>query len=354
MRPRFLPPDMIERWRGLQRREIAWDSPFLSPAWSRAVERAFDGIDRGLRVLVLHEAGRPQGFMAVRKGRVTAVPAGAPMAGSEGMVVAADIEPDPIQMVRKLGVQRLDFGHMPEASAGFAHFAKGRVASRAIDLSGGYKTYAAQHNAAACLLKDIGARRRLAEREQGPVVFTAGSTSKADLERLIELQREAARARGETDVFAADWPERLVKNLLGASEPGFAALFFTLHIGGRLAAAQFALAGTRTLHLWLAAHAATFERLSPDLVLLQQILRWMDKSPYDRLVLGSGDAPFKAALATEETSLMHGYVGLASTASLMREAAWRVRRAAEALPLGRISLMPGEAMRQADLIRALR
>ena len=43
LRPRDMSPDMIARWRELQRLDPAWDSPFLSPLWPLAVERAQGG-----------------------------------------------------------------------------------------------------------------------------------------------------------------------------------------------------------------------------------------------------------------------------------------------------------------------
>ena len=50
----------------------------------------------------------------------------------------------------------------------------------------------------------------------------------------------------------------------------------------------------------------------------------------------------------------HGFVGLPSPALLARRAAYGVRRAAEALPLGRASALPGKAMRRMDVWRGLR
>ncbi|MFZ3005587.1 MAG: cellulose biosynthesis protein CelD, partial [Phenylobacterium sp.] len=40
--------------------------------------------------------------------------------------------------------------------------------------------------------------------------------------------------------------------------------------------------------------------------------------------------------------------------ALVRHAAYGVRRAAEALPLGRMSELPGKAMRRVDVLRGLR
>ena len=51
--------------------------------------------------------------------------------------------------------------------------------------------------------------------------------------------------------------------------------------------------------------------------------------------------------------MTHGFVGLPSAAALARRAAYGVRRAAEALPLGRVSELPGKAMRRMDVWRGL-
>ena len=342
---------MLARWRELQSSCIAWDSPFLSPYWPRAVERAQDGVDRGLRIIILYDNGRPQGFMAVRKGAYTAMGAGAPLAGYEGFVAAPDIEPDPMRLLRKLGVQRFDFSRMPASQPGFSAFARGGSASHVADLAGGYKAYASHRKAG---LKELSAKRREAEREVGKITFAAGSTAKADLERLIELKREQSRSDGRPDIFAAGWPQRLLKGLLGANEPGFAGLLFTLRIGGQLAAAQFHLAGERSLYAWVSAEEAPFARYSASLVLTQHIMRWMDKSPYERIDFGAEDGPQAQTFASDEQPLMHGFVGRPSAASLMREAAYRLRHTAESLPLGAVSMLPGKAMQQADIMRGLR
>ena len=49
-----------------------------------------------------------------------------------------------------------------------------------------------------------------------------------------------------------------------------------------------------------------------------------------------------------------GFIGAPSPAAWVRGAQYRLRSAAEALPLGPLSRLPGEAMRRADLRRGLR
>jgi CelD/BcsL family acetyltransferase involved in cellulose biosynthesis len=355
LRPQSLSPEMAARWRELQRRERAWDTPFLSPEWARAVERTQGDEDRGLRVLVLHEGGRADGFMAVRAGAYTAMPAGAPMCDYQGLVAEAGVCADPRQLLKALGVRRFDFGQMLAGDPTFAAYGRGEAVSWVVDLPDGYDAYAQERRAAGVgALKDLDKKHRKVEREAGAIRFTARSSSKADFERMIELKRDQYRATSQTDVFGAGWPLELLQGLFGADEAGFGGLFFTLHIGERLAAAQFHLAGEKTIHAWMIAHECEFERYSPGLLLFQSILRWMDETPYDRFDLGHGDYRFKRELANTQITVAHGFVGLPSTATLVREAAYGVRRAAEALPLGKVSELPGKAMRRLDLLRGLR
>jgi len=340
LRPRFLPPEMLARWRELQKLDPAWDSPFLSPHWPRAVERAQEGPDVGLRVLIITEMGRPAGFLAVRKGPYTALPAGAPMADYQGLVADPAVTIQPERLVRAAGVQRLDFARLLGGEA-FAPFGRARSRAHVIEAPKGFRAYAAaQRRAGAHHLAELDDARASVEAEVGPIVFTARSTSKADLDQLIEVKREAARAAGEADVFAAEWPLRLVRHLIADAKPEFGAALFTLHFGDHLAAAQLCLAGEITLHAWLGAEIAALAHHQPAELLLVEILRWMDKQPYQRLDLGAGDERPGARLANSGREVLDGYVGRPSTAAFLRSAAFGLRRAAEALPLGAVSDLP--------------
>ena len=71
--------------------------------------------------------------------------------------------------------------------------------------------------------------------------------------------------------------------------------------------------------------------------------------------LGAGDYRFKQSLASVAA---RGRLRLCgprlAPATAVRAAAYGVRDAAEALPLGRASAWPGKAMRRIDLMRGLR
>jgi CelD/BcsL family acetyltransferase involved in cellulose biosynthesis len=355
LRPKELSPALAARWLELQRLGAGLDSPFLSPCWARCVEQARG--DDDVRVAVLNEGGAAVGFVPASVGKTTAIAAGGAMCDYEGVVAAPGVVVDPQQLVRALGVGRYDFSHVLKQDAAFAPYVRGEALSWIVDVPNGYEAYAAERRAAGVTaLKDLDKKRRKVGREVAEPVFTAWSGCQADFERLFELKREQFRLTGQTDIFAADWTLRLVRDVfaLGKAPDMFGGALFTLHLGDKLAAVQFHLMGEKVVHAWMIAHEPEFDRYSPGLLLFQDILRWMDDQPYQRLDFGYGDYRFKRELSNRQATLTHGFVGLPSAATLVREAAYGLRHAAESLPLGPVSALPGKAMRRLDLLRGLR
>ncbi len=70
-----------------------------------------------------------------------------------------------------------------------------------------------------------------------------------------------------------------MRDLFASRDPEFGGVLSTLQVGDRLAAAQFHLRGTRTLHAVMIAQDAAFERYAPGLLLFQSVLKWMAASP---------------------------------------------------------------------------
>ncbi len=353
IRPRDLTERQIARWSGFQAACAVRDNPFLSPHWAIAVERAqaVGAKDPGVRVAVL---GDDEGFFAARVGPVTAMPAGAPMVDYQAVIGRPGLEVDPKALVRALGVSRLDFNHMLEDQAAFAPYLRGPAQSWVVDVAEGYGAYEAQTKARSGVLKDVDKKRRRVERDVGEVRFTALSTSADDFRQVVAWKRAQYRHTNQPDIFNTDWCVRLIDNLFDQREAGFGGGLFTLHVNGELAAGHFHLRSASTVHGWLIAHNPAFEKFSPGMLLFQDILKWMPEAGYSRLDLGCGDYRFKRELSNAQVRTGYGFVGTPSPATFARKLAYDLRGAAESLPLGAASALPGKAMRRLDLMRALR
>jgi CelD/BcsL family acetyltransferase involved in cellulose biosynthesis len=355
VRPSALSAADIDAWRALQAADPTLDSPFLSPDWTLAVERAQAGRRGTIQVAVLRDGDKAVGFLPARIVGQVAMPVGAPMCDYQAPVAAPGVAVEPKRLVEALRVQRLDFSHMLADQPAFAPYSRGAVTSYVLDVADGYAAYEAQRRAAGSgVLKDIDKRRRKVEREVGPVRFQALTDCGDAFATLLDWKRRQYLATGQTVIFDAPWTVKLLSDLHAQAGGDFGGALFCLHIGDRLAAIQFHLRGQRTLHAWIIAHDETFERYSPGLVLFQEILRWMDQTPFNTLDLGAGDYRFKQQLANAHRPVAHGFVGRPSTASLVREAQYGVRAAAERLPWPQVSVLPAKAMRRLDLWRGLR
>ncbi len=357
LRPSELGRAELDAWAGLQFLTPDLQSPFLSPGWAKAVERAQGGKSLGqkgaggAKVVLAREAGVIQAILPVCTGRVTAWPIGAPLCDTQGLIAEPGFACDPRALVRALGVQRYDFTHMVGEASPFAPFAKGQDVAYVTDLSEGFEAWVASRVAAGGLIKDLARRRRRLEREHGPVRFTPLSTSRADFEQLIAWKRRRFALTRQTDIFDARWTQALVRDLWDNPGEGARAGLFTLHAGDTLVAAQLHLMSDTCVMGWMVAHGDAAETCSPGRLLFEDLLRWMD-GRYRELDNGLCDFGFKHRFANRLRPLRHGFVG-ASPAGLVRAAEYGVRRAAERLPLGRASAWPGKAMRRMDLWRTL-
>jgi len=356
VQPQDLAQGELSAWEAFQARDPALANPFLSPHWPRALAEV-DGPDRraGRVVVIRGDAGEPVGFLPLRLCRGAALPPGAPLSDYQALVCGPELKLDPRELVRAAGAARYDFNHLLARQAVFEPFMRGFSESQIVELSEGYEAYAAERRASGRdILKDTAKKRRKLERERGAVAFTALSPSAADFDRLVAWKREQYAQTRQTDIFAAGWPLELLRRLHARTDPAFGGALFTLHVDGALAAAHFALRGGPVLHAWFIAHDDEFSRYSPGLILIDHILQWASGQDIREFDLGAGDYRFKLQLANATRKVAHGFVGARQMAALLREAQYRVRGAAESLPLGRVSQWPGKAMRRVDLWRGLR
>lgn len=355
LHPLDLSDDDVRAWTRLQDARAEFGSPFLSPQWPRALARAGGpDAERGRVAVWRAPGGEARGFMGARVGRVTALPLGAPMTDYQAVVAGADTPVDAAALVRALGVSRLDlYNFLPHPR--FAPSLHATSQSLIADLSGGYDAYARERREAGVgILQDTAKKKRKLVREHGEAVFTPLSTCRESFDALIAFKRAQYRATRQTDIFDAGWPLRVLENAFERPEEGFRAALFTLCVGGRTVAANLSVLGRGVVHAWFISHDPDFQRYSPGVILFDEILRWAPAQGYRELDLGPGDYRFKLSLGSTTRQVAHGYAGPASPAALLRGGEYRLRRAAEALPLGRASHLPGKAMRRMDLWRSLR
>lgn len=353
VRPDELGPDEIAAWKAIQAGSPELRSPYLAPEWMLALQAAGGPDARGGRVAVLRDGNDTIGFFPARVGPFAATAPGAPLCDYQGLVARPGVAPDARDLARALRTPRIDLQNALAGQPTFAPFLKGACESHLLDLSDGFDAYAAGRKAAGSgILPDTAKKMRKLAREVGePVFCDAGACE--DWRTAMEWKRAQYRATGQTDIFAIPWTGALLDRLRATSTDDFGLRFFTLRAGGRLLATHMALQNGPVLHAWFIAHDEELQRYSAGVALIVEILRWGAARGITEVDLGPGDYRFKLSLRSGVRPLGYGFVGRASASTAARWAQFRVRDAAEALPLGRWSHLPGKAMRRMDLLRTL-
>lgn len=290
-----LTPAQLDTWHSLRDDDSALDSPYFHPAFSAAVH------DSGTPVEVVTTGAAF--FPVHRTGRVLR-PVGWPGADFQGPIgrpfTPTDLVTD--------GVRSFEFDHLLDLPE-FAPFISSRRASPFLDVTGGLTGYLGRVSKSG---KDnMGqARRRTAkaEREIGPIRFTAESSSLDDLAKVVELKRAQYRATGAADYFAAPGRRELITRLLHTREGSFGGVLSTVHAGDRLLAAHFGLRSGKVLHWWFPVYDPELAGYAPGWILLRELVLASGDMGFTRIDLGRGDDEYKRRAKTGETTVCQGMV----------------------------------------------
>jgi CelD/BcsL family acetyltransferase involved in cellulose biosynthesis len=154
------------------------------------------------------------------------------------------------------------------------------------------------------------ARRRMAraERELGPVCFTAQSTDVDALAWLVARKREQYAATGARDHFAPEHRRTLLSILHDTHEAGCEGVLSTLHFGDTLVAGHFGIRSEQALHWWFPVYDPAFAAFSPGWILLRELARVAPELGFTRIDLGRGDDEYKRRARTGEVEVAAGLV----------------------------------------------
>jgi len=331
-------------WRVHQRADAALASPYLSPDWAQAV----GAVRTDARVCVI-DGGR--GFLgAQRLSRFSAMGLGAPIADTQGVVSEAGLGVTAGALCRALKVGRIDFTHAPAGQTLFKPaFSEGAWVAETFSSRDLYEAALRAKRAEFVRQTDKKLRKLTRERE---VTFGV-STAPADFEILLAWKRAQLKQTRQPAIWDAPWVRHVIETCFHARAPHFAGRLFTMHVDGRVAAANFCLAGERALHMWIIGHDEAFEAASPGVQLARWVVGWAGEHGLAEVDFGPGAYRYKRQLSTTQRMLDWGVASGASFSGAARGAAYAVRGGMERLPSPALAALPGKAMRRLDLARAL-
>ncbi|MCS7063992.1 MAG: GNAT family N-acetyltransferase, partial [Methylacidiphilales bacterium] len=123
------------------------------------------------------------------------------------------------------------------------------------------------------------------------------------------LKSAQYKATQKEDIFAPHLPFTAIMRQLHATRtPTFQGVLSTLYIHDRLIAAHFGMIYHHTYHIWFPTYDPEFEKYSPGLILLHQILLAFPSQRLTILDFGKGHDSYKLRFMNDAVPLAHGYI----------------------------------------------
>ena len=321
----------IDAWHRLRAANPALDSPYFHPGFAGAVHAT----GRSVRVTVgRDERGAVGALLPGHRERSLLRPVGWPGADFQGPVRAAGTTVPPLTLLGS-GVRAFAFDHLLEPTPEFAPWVESTRPSPYLDVTGGLDGYLGRASRSG---KDnMGqARRRTAkaERQLGPVRFTADVVDEHVLRRVVELKRAQYAATGARDFFAQPDRHQLLIRLLHTRGTDFAGVLSTLYAGPNLLAAHFGIRSGSVLHWWFPVYDPEHSSLAPGWILLRELVAASPALGINRIDLGRGDDEYKRRAKTGEVMVSQGLLTRSATRLAARRARTALIAAAKSSALG--------------------
>lgn len=306
------------------------------------------------RVLVVRKSGQVRGFLPLQLGRFGyARPLSGPLADVHGFICAPGEDVDAHAWLTAGGVPLFEFHSAIGLQAGWGDAGQLLDGSWIIDVRNGYDAFESDRTAVEPkAFRNIRSRRRKLEEWEGGHDFTLDDQRPEMLAKMIEWKREQYHRTKVFDVFSIRWTRDLMAALMRRRSDRFRGICSTLEINGEVAAVHAGMASEKRTHYWFPAYDPAFNKVSPGLLLLLEVVRDSAERGLSSVELGPGDYDFKRHLGSWQVPLFQGCVMTRSAPALLRSAANALADGFERLPVRGLSSLPRRALRKADKLAA--
>jgi CelD/BcsL family acetyltransferase involved in cellulose biosynthesis len=301
---------LICAWETFQCRQPCFDSPFLSPWFTKIVASVRDDIF----VTVLEDGGEIVGFFPHQRRNRRALPVAGRLNDCQAVIVSPGTIWSPIDLLSASKLDVWHFDHQIAAQEEFSLFTTRREQSPIIQLENGFEDYVKQQKRARSgRIEQLRRKRRKLRRENGGdcnVRFEATSLDDRALREVIERKIKQCERTGHPVFFRERWAVELVERLLAQDQPGCVGALSVLSVGEEIAAAHFGIRSRHVWHWWFPTYSPKWSQYSPGQLLLLNLCEHVGDTTVQQhtIDLGRGDEPYKGHFANSAYPLIEGHV----------------------------------------------
>lgn len=294
-----LSADHERLWREIRATHRVYASPFFSLDYVRVASRS-----RPCFVAIIEHEGRVRGFWPFEHlSRKVAVPVGYPHSDHHGPIIPINWEPSKSEaraLLRAAGKHLYRFTALPAEQRLWKRYYRQTASSPILvfEKRGARNNVSSNSNQSRKM-------RRLA-REVGNWTFDVHCADPKVFELLIAWKRAHCARTGLPDF--TDVHMTFLRHLFETQTPELRGNLSVLWAGGRPIAAHFGPRSERVWHWWYPSYDTEYQRHSPGLLMLHQMLASAPALDVAWLDFGTGKEPFKLQFANDTIDVALGAV----------------------------------------------
>jgi CelD/BcsL family acetyltransferase involved in cellulose biosynthesis len=347
-----LEPSLRAAWLGLRTGNRVLASPYFAPEFYEAVA----SVTRTGRLLIVEDDQGIAGMMPLQR-RTAGLygPIGGPLNDIHGLMLLPGAELDPADLLESAGIGMMAMLNAPIGAPALGARFGASHGFYLMNLEDGYDAYEERRQPfAKSAFRTIRTRSEKAAKQYGAVTHVFDDRSQTTLDKLIAWKHDQYKATKQPLLFDFSWVRELADRLHTSRDPDLRGQLSSLYFGDELVAAHFGLRSRETLHYWFPGYHPDYAELSPGNILVRLMAQSAAAEGCQSLHLGAGEYRYKLEFADASFPVTDG---VAFSRSLLGRSAAAAGSAitsvSRKLP-GRLSHLPGRAMRRLDWHLAFR
>jgi CelD/BcsL family acetyltransferase involved in cellulose biosynthesis len=296
---------LTQRWREIQASNPSLRSPFFSPGFTACAASVFEQIE----IAVIKEGTNTVAiFPYERTSGNVAIPVGRHMSDYHGLISAQGFQCNGQVLLRKCGLNRWNFDHLPFEQTRVFQGARSEDVSPLIDLSRGFASYSSERQSSGSeLFSQYRMKLRRVERDIGEVRFEASSLDKTILNSVLAWKSSQYVETGLQDLFQLAWARTLLERVFDSRSDDFSGVLSLLYAGEHLIAGHFGMRSQTVWHWWFPAYNQDMAKYSPGLILLVKMAEFAsNERRLCEIDLGKGLSTFKSRFMNRSNCVTSG------------------------------------------------
>ncbi|WP_372724009.1 GNAT family N-acetyltransferase [Novipirellula sp.] len=317
-------------WERLRQLQPEFASPFFSPAFIAAADTARGG---DVEIAQIRRGDALVGLWAFHRIRGVAWPVGRCFNDAHNIIAANTVAIDWRWLLKELNLKAFHFHSLVGPTAGLAdQDCFETIDAFSLQLGDDSPATLRRMEQSHTTLKKQQQKTRKMARELGEISLEIDCRDAGLLDKTIQLKREQYLRTKPIDVFAPQWPHKMLRQLFEKPRHGAYGMLSVLRAGDHLVAAHYGIREGDLLHYWFPVYDPRFAIYSPGTALFKSIVRHATQHGIRTIDMGYGEPSYKRKQTDTQGKVIYGVTSHSSSYHAWHRLQYQTQQFARYMP----------------------